>query len=245
MRLRAQAASPEVLAGALAPGPGLLRADPGDPPPLRGADREDRHRTDPRRLQRRGHAAPRRSSPARSRSSTRRSAGNQKRSQGPQLNAFVLPDDASARVYDVEENVVTSNEDAVPLGTAAARPHRLPRDAGGDRTDPRRKPVGDRLRPVRAQHQPRRRDDRPGLAADLRRHPRWHPAGRDRRGRDRPPGDAADRLADRDGAGDRDHPRSLAADAGADRRRRGRRAGADPGGDAALARRGAGRTRGR
>jgi signal transduction histidine kinase len=35
---------------------------------------------------------------------------------GPQLNAFVLPDDASARVYDVEEHFVTSNAEAVYLG---------------------------------------------------------------------------------------------------------------------------------
>jgi two-component system, OmpR family, sensor kinase len=36
--------------------------------------------------------------------------------EGPQLNAFVLPDDASARVYDVEENLVSRNAGAVPLG---------------------------------------------------------------------------------------------------------------------------------
>jgi two-component system, OmpR family, sensor kinase len=36
--------------------------------------------------------------------------------EGPQLNAFVLPDDASARVYDFEEHLITSNEHAVPLG---------------------------------------------------------------------------------------------------------------------------------
>ncbi len=36
--------------------------------------------------------------------------------EGPQLNAFVLPDDASARIYDVEEHLVTSNEHAVLLG---------------------------------------------------------------------------------------------------------------------------------
>jgi signal transduction histidine kinase len=34
----------------------------------------------------------------------------------PQLNAFVLPDDASARVYDVEGNLITANEDAPQLG---------------------------------------------------------------------------------------------------------------------------------
>jgi two-component system, OmpR family, sensor kinase len=34
----------------------------------------------------------------------------------PQLNAFVLPDDASARVYDVEGNLITANEDAPRLG---------------------------------------------------------------------------------------------------------------------------------
>ncbi|HEY6730187.1 MAG TPA: ATP-binding protein [Solirubrobacterales bacterium] len=34
----------------------------------------------------------------------------------PQLNAFVLPDDASARIYDVEGNLVSSNTNAVPLG---------------------------------------------------------------------------------------------------------------------------------
>ncbi len=36
--------------------------------------------------------------------------------KSPQLNAFVLPDDASARVYDVEEHLVIANEGAVPLG---------------------------------------------------------------------------------------------------------------------------------
>ncbi|HEV2790006.1 MAG TPA: ATP-binding protein [Solirubrobacterales bacterium] len=36
--------------------------------------------------------------------------------EGPQLDAFVLPDDASARVYDSEKNLLTANIDAVPLG---------------------------------------------------------------------------------------------------------------------------------
>jgi signal transduction histidine kinase len=36
--------------------------------------------------------------------------------KSPQLNAFVLPDDASAWVYDAEKHFVTSNEDATPLG---------------------------------------------------------------------------------------------------------------------------------
>jgi two-component system, OmpR family, sensor kinase len=36
--------------------------------------------------------------------------------KGPQLDAFVLPDDASARVYDNEERFVTANEGSVPLG---------------------------------------------------------------------------------------------------------------------------------
>jgi signal transduction histidine kinase len=36
--------------------------------------------------------------------------------EGPQLNAFVLPDDASARIYDVEGNFITSNTDAAALG---------------------------------------------------------------------------------------------------------------------------------
>ena len=57
-------------------------------------------------------------------------------------------------------------------------------------------------------------------------------------------GDAADRLADRDRARDRHHPRPLAADAETGDRRRGRRTGPDPGGDAALARRRPGRARG-
>jgi two-component system OmpR family sensor kinase len=35
---------------------------------------------------------------------------------GPQLNDFVLPDDASARVYDAEENLIYKNEGAAPLG---------------------------------------------------------------------------------------------------------------------------------
>jgi two-component system, OmpR family, sensor kinase len=34
----------------------------------------------------------------------------------PQLNAFVLPDDASARIYDVEGNLIIANEDAPRLG---------------------------------------------------------------------------------------------------------------------------------
>jgi two-component system, OmpR family, sensor kinase len=34
----------------------------------------------------------------------------------PQLNAFVLPDDASARIYDLEGKLINSNTDAVPLG---------------------------------------------------------------------------------------------------------------------------------
>ncbi len=37
--------------------------------------------------------------------------------EGPQLNAFVLPDDASARVYDIEGNLINSSRDAAPLGT--------------------------------------------------------------------------------------------------------------------------------
>jgi len=36
--------------------------------------------------------------------------------KSPQLNAFVLPDDASAWVYDAEKNYVTSNRNATPLG---------------------------------------------------------------------------------------------------------------------------------
>jgi two-component system OmpR family sensor kinase len=36
--------------------------------------------------------------------------------EGPQLNAFVLPDDASARVYDIEGDFITSNTDAANLG---------------------------------------------------------------------------------------------------------------------------------
>jgi two-component system OmpR family sensor kinase len=36
--------------------------------------------------------------------------------EGPQLNAFVLPDDASAWVYDIERKPITSNEDAISLG---------------------------------------------------------------------------------------------------------------------------------
>ena len=36
--------------------------------------------------------------------------------EGPQLNAFVLPDDASARVYDIEGNQITSSRDPAPLG---------------------------------------------------------------------------------------------------------------------------------
>jgi two-component system OmpR family sensor kinase len=36
--------------------------------------------------------------------------------KSPQLNAFVLPDDASAWVYDAEKHFVTSNENATPLG---------------------------------------------------------------------------------------------------------------------------------
>jgi signal transduction histidine kinase len=35
---------------------------------------------------------------------------------GPQLDSFVLPDDASARVYDAEGGFLTSNEDAAQLG---------------------------------------------------------------------------------------------------------------------------------
>jgi two-component system OmpR family sensor kinase len=36
--------------------------------------------------------------------------------EGPQLNAFVLPDDASARVYDIEGNLINSSRDAAALG---------------------------------------------------------------------------------------------------------------------------------
>ncbi len=35
---------------------------------------------------------------------------------GPQLNDFVLPDDASARIYDAEEHLLYANEGAAPLG---------------------------------------------------------------------------------------------------------------------------------
>ena len=35
---------------------------------------------------------------------------------GPQLNDFVLPDDASARIYDAEEGLIYANEGAAPLG---------------------------------------------------------------------------------------------------------------------------------
>jgi two-component system, OmpR family, sensor kinase len=36
--------------------------------------------------------------------------------RGPQLDAFVLPDDASARVYDVNGNLLRESTDSVPLG---------------------------------------------------------------------------------------------------------------------------------
>ncbi len=34
----------------------------------------------------------------------------------PQLNAFVLPDDASARIYDIEGNLIAQNTKAASLG---------------------------------------------------------------------------------------------------------------------------------
>jgi two-component system OmpR family sensor kinase len=42
--------------------------------------------------------------------------GRSEAREGPQLNAFVLPDDASARVYDVQGGLKTSNRGAVALG---------------------------------------------------------------------------------------------------------------------------------
>ena len=42
--------------------------------------------------------------------------GEPEAKEGPQLNAFVLPDDASARVYDIEGNLINSSSDAAPLG---------------------------------------------------------------------------------------------------------------------------------
>ncbi|HEU4463334.1 MAG TPA: ATP-binding protein [Solirubrobacterales bacterium] len=42
--------------------------------------------------------------------------GDPEAREGPQLNAFVLPDDASARVYDIEGNLIASNTKAAPLG---------------------------------------------------------------------------------------------------------------------------------
>ena len=35
---------------------------------------------------------------------------------GPQLNAFVLPDDASARIFDIRGNLIEENRGAEPLG---------------------------------------------------------------------------------------------------------------------------------
>ncbi|MFL5834564.1 MAG: ATP-binding protein [Solirubrobacterales bacterium] len=43
-------------------------------------------------------------------------SGRSEAREGPQLNAFVLPDDASARVYDVQEHLKTSNRNAAALG---------------------------------------------------------------------------------------------------------------------------------
>jgi two-component system, OmpR family, sensor kinase len=42
--------------------------------------------------------------------------GEPEAKEGPQLNAFVLPDDASARVYDIEGHQINSSRDAAPLG---------------------------------------------------------------------------------------------------------------------------------
>jgi signal transduction histidine kinase len=43
--------------------------------------------------------------------------GEPQAQRGPSLDAFVLPDDASARIYDVNDNLVEESTDSVPLGT--------------------------------------------------------------------------------------------------------------------------------
>jgi two-component system, OmpR family, sensor kinase len=42
--------------------------------------------------------------------------GDAEAREGPQLNAFVLPDDASARVYDIEGHQINSSKDPAQLG---------------------------------------------------------------------------------------------------------------------------------
>jgi two-component system, OmpR family, sensor kinase len=42
--------------------------------------------------------------------------GEAKAFKGPQLSAFALPDDASVRVFDVEENLIYANDGSAPLG---------------------------------------------------------------------------------------------------------------------------------
>ena len=89
---------------------------------------------------------------------------------GPELDDFVRPDDASARIFDVNGNLIDQSSDAHylgPIGVGLA-------DHGEMRVatarNPRRHGIHHRLRPVRPQPRPRRLDRRSPLAFHRRRH---------------------------------------------------------------------------
>ena len=165
---------------------------------------------------------------------------------GPHLQDFSLPNGAIARVLnrlgESSRPRRTPSTSAPVSGPSHDLGHRCGSRARGDLHS-----IGGtsrRLCPVRA---PRRTSthNQPALAAGRGGRARRHPARQPGRPGDRRPRDAPDRLADRDRPRDRRHPRPLPTDARAEDRRRGRRAGPHPGADAALARRGASRARGR
>ena len=211
---------------------------------LRRRDRPGRDAADPRRLQPRGAAAPPRPWPRELRIVY--TPFGQPASAGPQLDDFVLPDDASVAGLRRRRQPDQAQHRRRRPRAAAARALR-PTAACGSRprgsSDDRRH--RDRLRPVRAQPRPRRLDDRPALA--LHRSPGSSAA---------PCSPASPALAI---AGRAMRPissltatareiadtaRPLPPHARAEGRRRGRRAGADARADAALARRRPRRARG-
>ncbi len=201
---RRRLAPPRQLAAALAAGRRLGQPDPGDPDAVRRRDRRRRHAADPRRLQRRGAqrgADPRQRIQDRIRP---RSAPTSRKARGSTTSSSPTtprPGSSTSTATCSKESTGAANLGPPQAGLSDHGDIKVATEpiiaAGGN---------SPALRPVRPQRRARRLHRQPPLALHRRRHPLRHPARQLRRGGDRRPGDAPDRLADRDRAGDRRPP---------------------------------------
>ena len=214
----AAVAEPGPLAGALAAGARLRRADAGDParssPCVIGHLAGERVRDDFDRELRERRRQPRR------RGAGRATPPPDRRSRCPtSTTSCCRTTPRSGSSTPQGQLLDASRGRRVPRPAAAG--HRRPRaDARRDRArSSTAAATRARLRPVRPQRGEHRLDDPAALAVHRRRDPRRHAAREPRRPGDRRPRDAADRLADCDRAGDRRDARPLAADAASPRPR--------------------------